>query len=276
MERKDGLSDAEIKALFTQMLDAVGYVHEQNLVHRDIKPSNFMLDRKGRVKLMDFGIAKTMDANSAEFTQTGTGVQMGTPMYMSPEQIVETKNVSAQSDIYSMGVVLWQMVTGRKPYDTATLSSFQMQVKIVNEPLAGTNTSWDRYIRKATAKEISLRYFGAGDFRKAIEGDSINNSRETDATIIDNRWKAPSSKSTPNEYKNQDKEPSEKVEVVFWKHKSDKGVLEIEQSHDSYPDINPGQRALLNGVSAPDGKYRLDFMWYVHIRAGRVLRLSLL
>ena len=94
IERKGKLSDKEIKSIFSQMLDAVGYVHEQNLVHRDIKPSNFMVSPKGIVKLMDFGIAKNTDASSAEYTQTGTGVQMGTPMYMSPEQITETKNVT--------------------------------------------------------------------------------------------------------------------------------------------------------------------------------------
>jgi serine/threonine-protein kinase len=149
IDRKGKLSNEEIKNLFTQMLDAVGYVHEQNLVHRDIKPSNFMLDKKGRIKLMDFGIAKITDTFSAEYTQTGTGVLMGTPMYMSPEQITETKSVTDQSDIYSLGVVLWQMVTGQKPYNTNTLSSFQLQTKIVNEPLDNTNSHWDELIQKA-------------------------------------------------------------------------------------------------------------------------------
>jgi serine/threonine protein kinase len=164
------------------MLDAVGYVHEQNLVHRDIKPSNFMLDKKGKVKLMDFGIAKNTDANSAEYTQTGTGMQMGTPMYMSPEQITETKSVTAQSDIYSLGVVLWQMVTGLKPYDSNTLSSFQLQMKIVQEPLLGTNTQWDDFIQKATNKESVKRF-------ESCEGIKLDMSRlflKDDRTIIVN------------------------------------------------------------------------------------------
>jgi uncharacterized protein (TIGR02145 family) len=158
IDRKGKLKDEEIKHLFSQMLEAMAYVHKQNLVHRDIKPSNFMIDQARLVKLMDFGIAKTMDASSAEYTQTGTGMQMGTPMYMSPEQITETKSVTAQSDIYSLGVVLWQMVTGQKPYDTNTLSNFQLQTKIVNEKLELTNSKWDIIIQKAAAKVVLNRY----------------------------------------------------------------------------------------------------------------------
>jgi formylglycine-generating enzyme required for sulfatase activity/tRNA A-37 threonylcarbamoyl transferase component Bud32 len=184
--RKDKLGDAEIKSLITQMLDALGYVHEQKLVHRDIKPANFMIAPNGKVKLMDFGIAKNTDASIAEHTQTGTGVQMGTPMYMSPEQIAETKSVTAQSDIYSLGVVLWQMVIGRKPYDMTTLSNFQLQLKIVNEPLENTNTIWDRFIRKATAKDIALRYSNAAEFKKCLLGDSVKNNLENEATFIEN------------------------------------------------------------------------------------------
>jgi len=176
LEHRGKLSDEEIKTIFSQMLDAVGYVHEQNLVHRDIKPSNFMIDKNGKVKLMDFGIAKNTDATSAEYTQTGTGMQMGTPMYMSPEQITESKSVTAHSDIYSLGVVLWQMVTGEKPYDVKTLSNFQLQIKIVQEPLGKTNTSWDTHIQKATEKEVSKRFKNCIDFNESIN-QTKNKSR---------------------------------------------------------------------------------------------------
>ena len=179
IERKIKLTDEEIQSIFAQMLDALGYVHEQNLVHRDIKPSNFMVDPKGKVKLMDFGIAKNTDVNAAEYTQTGTGMQMGTPMYMSPEQITETKSVTNQSDIYSLGVVLWQMVTGEKPYDTKTLSTFQLQMKIVQEDLPKTSTNWDSIIEKATNKVISNRFFSCNlmlDSVNAIKLNTISNS----------------------------------------------------------------------------------------------------
>jgi serine/threonine protein kinase len=151
------------------MLDAVGYVHEQNLVHRDIKPSNFMLDKKGRIKLMDFGIAKTTDVTSADYTQTGTNQNMGTPMYMSPEQIKSTRDVTLQSDVYSLGVVLWQMVTGQKPYNTQTLSTFELQTKIVNEKLSLTNTKFDSIIELATAKDLNIRYNNCIEIKAKLE-----------------------------------------------------------------------------------------------------------
>jgi serine/threonine-protein kinase len=193
LERKGKLNNDEIKTIFKQMLEAVGYVHSQNLVHRDIKPSNFMLDKKGIVKLLDFGIAKNTDTSSAEYTQTGTGVQMGTLMYMSPEQVNETKSVTAQSDIYSLGVVLWQMVVGQKPYDTKTLSTFQLQSKIVNENLALTNTNWDASIQKATHKNIDSRYTSAQHFFNDLQNptaakvDKTAFEKNDDKTIFENK-----------------------------------------------------------------------------------------
>ena len=112
------MSDAKIKEFLRQMLSALQYVHSQQLVHRDIKPGNFMVDKEGKIKLMDFGIAKSLDARSADYTETGSGVQMGTPMYMSPEQITSSHAVTAQSDLYSLAVVLCEMAAGHRPYDS--------------------------------------------------------------------------------------------------------------------------------------------------------------
>ncbi len=168
LDAKGKLSDADIKELYVQMLDALGYVHEQGLVHRDVKPSNFMITQNGAVKLLDFGIAKNTDSQSAEYTQTGTSQNMGTPMYMSPEQIKSTKDVTAQSDIYSLGVVLWQMVMGRRPYDSGELSLPEIQVSILKEPLPPTNTVWDGIIQKATAKQVSERYAHCAQMREEL------------------------------------------------------------------------------------------------------------
>jgi serine/threonine protein kinase len=192
LERKGKLNNDEIKTIFTQILAAVAYVHEQGLIHRDIKPSNFMISPNGQVKLLDFGIAKNTDTNSAEYTQTSTSQQMGTPMYMSPEQVNETKSVTAQSDIYSLGVVLWQMVMGQKPYDTKTLSNFQLQSKIVNENLALTNTNWDTSIQKATHKNLDNRYTSAQQFLNdlqnlgSIKDDKTIFENKDESTVIEN------------------------------------------------------------------------------------------
>jgi serine/threonine protein kinase len=199
LDRKGKLADTEIRDIFSQMLNAVGYVHEQKLVHRDIKPSNFMLDKRGKVKLMDFGIAKNTDISASEYTQTGTGMQMGTPMYMSPEQITETKSVTPQSDIYSLGVVLWQLVTGLKPYDTKTLSSFQLQTKIVTESLAKTNTTWDRVIQQATAKECENRYKSCTELNQDLTTPLTSNFEDSDATQIEVKRTAPVNESNQNE-----------------------------------------------------------------------------
>ncbi|MBP7506679.1 MAG: protein kinase [Prolixibacteraceae bacterium] len=200
------LTEKEITNLFSQMLDAVSYIHEQDLVHRDIKPSNFMLSNKGVIKLMDFGIAKNLDPNSAEHTITTTTQTMGTPMYMSPEQIKSTKNVTSQSDIYSLGVVLWQMVTGEKPYNIATTSTFEIQTKIVNEALPLTGTKWDKLIQQCTQKETSARYKSIAEIKKnlaiidskesikeskaetTIFEDSIHNEKpKTESTVIEEK-----------------------------------------------------------------------------------------
>jgi serine/threonine protein kinase len=185
LDTKEKLNDDEIKKLFVQMLDAVGYVHEKGLIHRDIKPSNFMISGKGVVKLLDFGIAKNTDTTSADYTQTGTAQSMGTPMYMSPEQIKSTKDVTAQSDIYSLGVVLWQMVTGKKPYDTSTLSTFDLQLKIVTDQLPYTDTVFDKIITPATEKELSKRYKKCEDVKDEIQKLNKTDSESTKIYVSD-------------------------------------------------------------------------------------------
>jgi uncharacterized protein (TIGR02145 family) len=177
------------------MLSALEYAHEQGLVHRDIKPSNFMVNPQSRLKLLDFGIAKQTNAASAEYTNTGTNQRMGTAMYMSPEQIHETRSVTHRSDIYSLGVVLWQMVTGKKPYSTETLSAFQLQLKIVNEPLTLTGTNWDNLIQKATEKDIQYRYADISAFQLAWQKEYsalTKGNYSGDKTVIEQQLMDPS------------------------------------------------------------------------------------
>jgi len=96
-----------------QVLGALGYAHQHGVIHRDIKPANMMLTTKGTVKLMDFGIAK----GAADRKLTMTGTTMGSLYYMSPEQIKGMANLDARSDLYSVGVSLYELVTGKKPFD---------------------------------------------------------------------------------------------------------------------------------------------------------------
>ena len=184
-ERLAPLSTDVIKNWMSQILAALEYCHSKGMIHRDIKPSNFMITAQGQVKLLDFGIAKNTESNT-EYTQTGTSQMMGTPIYMSPEQILETKSVDLRSDIYSVGVVLWQFLTGKKPYDSQTLSSFQVQTKIVNEPLPSTGTKFDEIISKCTAKNPANRFQNCAEIQKEFDKlfNNSTNVSTADHTII--------------------------------------------------------------------------------------------
>jgi serine/threonine protein kinase len=151
------LTDIEIENYLNQMVVALNYIHNEGIVHRDIKPSNFIIATNGTLKLVDFGISKSIDASSVDHTSTSTNLSMGTLLYMSPEQIKSTKDVSYLSDIYSLGVVLWEMAMGKVLYNTSELSAFDIQVKIVQEKLPNTNTKWDEYIQIATSKQENQR-----------------------------------------------------------------------------------------------------------------------
>jgi tRNA A-37 threonylcarbamoyl transferase component Bud32 len=98
-----------------QICEALQYAHEEGIVHRDIKPENILLDRRGQVKIADFGLAKLMRPSAAEFTLTGTRQVMGTLNYMAPEQRTRPQEVDHRADIYALGVVLYEMLTGQLP-----------------------------------------------------------------------------------------------------------------------------------------------------------------
>jgi serine/threonine-protein kinase len=143
--------------LMVKILKAFGYAHSKGLVHRDVKPGNIFITSDKNIKILDFGIAKLLHQN-AELT--GTGMQMGTPMYMSPEQVKDSKHIDKRSDIYSLGVMLYYMLSGNPPYDTTTYSNFDIFNKIVNEPLPelSVNAELNIIIEKATAKQPEERY----------------------------------------------------------------------------------------------------------------------
>lgn len=112
--RSGRLSVEKIIDIALQVADALGYAHEKGIVHRDIKPSNIILTDEGNVKLTDFGIARAEDSNAAQ--QTQAGVILGTPFYMSPEQVMG-KRVDGRSDLFSLGVILYELIVGRKPFE---------------------------------------------------------------------------------------------------------------------------------------------------------------
>tara|TARA_B110000211_G_C14042907_1_gene537586 strand:- start:41 stop:1660 length:1620 start_codon:yes stop_codon:yes gene_type:complete len=161
--------------LFTQILDAISYAHDEGLVHRDIKPSNIMIDKKGRIKVFDFGIAKLQEEEKG---LTKTGIQVGTVAYMSPEQ-VHAKKVDKLSDIYSLGVTLFYMAVGKSPYEGDT-NTFSIQTKVVSDtlPLAsniypGVSNKLDAIILKATQKDKKDRYQSCEEFRNDLKSKNL-------------------------------------------------------------------------------------------------------
>src|SRR5262245_46020969 len=118
----------EIVQIFTALTSAIDYAHARGMIHRDLKPGNIMFSAEGQVVLTDFGIARILDGANP----TVTGVITGTPAYMSPEQ-GKGERGDERSDIYSLGVILYELVTGRVPFEGTT--PFGVIMKHVNEPL---------------------------------------------------------------------------------------------------------------------------------------------
>ena len=170
VKRTGPLSNAEVKVIFTQVLNAFDYAHSKGIVHRDIKPANIFIDKNNQVKILDFGIAKIFGTGN-EMTQTGT--QMGTPVYMSPEQVKGEKSIDHRSDIYALGITLYFILTGKAPYESAEESSFEIFTKIVNEPIPHltNNSFFDTIIQKAVSKDRNERFQSVGEFRKSLNSN---------------------------------------------------------------------------------------------------------
>ena len=168
VKRTGPLSSTEVKMIFTQVLNAFDYAHSKGIVHRDIKPANIFIDKANQVKILDFGIAKLFGTGN-EMTQTGT--QMGTPVYMSPEQVKGEKSIDHRSDIYALGVTLYFTLTGKAPYESAEESSYEIFTKIINEPIPSlvNNPTFDAIIQKAVSKDRNARYQAVDEMRKELE-----------------------------------------------------------------------------------------------------------
>lgn len=132
--RERDLTIKEKLGLFRQVCAAVSYAHSQLIVHRDLKPSNMLITPDGRVKLLDFGIAKVLNADGPDNLGTATQLGMMTPAYASPEQIRGEK-VTTVSDVYSLGVVFYELLTGDRPYQTEGKSIAEMVDLVCNSEL---------------------------------------------------------------------------------------------------------------------------------------------
>jgi len=168
--RKMGqLSPGQAITIANQVCDGLDEAHRLGVVHRDLKPQNIMIDSKGSARIMDFGIARSLEGKGI----TGAGVMIGTPEYMSPEQ-VEGKETDQRSDIYSLGVILFEMVTGRVPFegDTPFTVGVKHKSEIPQNPkdLNGQiPDDLNTVILKCLEKEKDKRYQNVGELRSELE-----------------------------------------------------------------------------------------------------------
>ncbi|MEM7313831.1 MAG: protein kinase [Planctomycetota bacterium] len=157
--REGNLKPEEALVIVPQICDALQYAHDMGVVHRDIKPENILIDKAGRVKIADFGLAKLVGAEADDFTLTGTRQVMGTPHYMAPEQMEKPHTVDHRADIYSLGVVFYEMLTGELPLGRFAPPSEKVEV----------NVRLDDVVLRALAKEPERRYQHATEVKTKIE-----------------------------------------------------------------------------------------------------------
>ncbi len=162
------VSPREALAIVPQICDALQFAHDRGIVHRDIKPENLLLDKTGRVKIADFGLAKLMGGENETTTGesaaglaalTQSGKIMGTPQYMAPEQVADPLQVDHRADIYSLGVVFYQMLTGELPTGKFELPSKKVQIDV----------RLDEVVLRALEKEPELRYQQASVLKTQVE-----------------------------------------------------------------------------------------------------------
>ena len=172
------LSPKEALAIVPQICEALQFAHDKGIVHRDIKPENILIDKTGVVKIADFGLAKIVGLEAKDQTITSARDVIGTPHYMAPEQIEHPQDVDHRADIYSLGVVFYQMLTGELPIGRFAPPSRKVQIDV----------RLDEVVLRALEKEPEHRYQHASDVKTQVEtiaqteGLKIESRRsETDA-----------------------------------------------------------------------------------------------
>ncbi|MFV1967801.1 MAG: protein kinase [Pirellulaceae bacterium] len=164
------LKPEQALAVVPQICEALQFAHDEGIVHRDIKPENILLDRKGRVKIADFGLAKLAGGEPDDFTLTGTHQVMGTPRYMAPEQMEGSHQVDHRADIYSLGVVFYEMLTGELPLGHFDPPSHKARI----------DAQLDGVVLKTLAREPDRRYQQASQVKTDLESLSV--ARDSVAT----------------------------------------------------------------------------------------------
>jgi len=180
----------EAVRIMCELCEALDFAHHAGIVHRDIKPANVMLDHQARTKLTDFGVARVQDTDKTSVERTQAGTMVGTPAYMSPEQITGG-NIDRRTDVFSAGIILYQFLTGEKPFTGS--GAWTIAKKIIQEEPAlpsslnnAVTPLFDAVVNKALAKDPEQRFQSAKDFaialRRALDGKT--DEEDADRTIV--------------------------------------------------------------------------------------------
>ena len=172
------LTPAEALAIVPQICEALQFAHDEGIVHRDIKPENILIDKRGRVKIADFGLAKLMASGGRESPDaflTATHQVMGTLRYMAPEQMLGTREVDHRADIYSLGVIFYELLTGELPMGKFAPPSKRVQVDV----------RLDEIVLRALEQDPEQRYQHASEVKTEL--DSIRTTPEPTAKPVAGR-----------------------------------------------------------------------------------------
>jgi eukaryotic-like serine/threonine-protein kinase len=170
----DASQRLDLKTIFqlmSELLDALEFAHEAGIIHRDVKPANVMVDAAGHAKLTDFGVARFTEPQGDQIDATRVGTIVGTPSYMSPEQI-QSQPIDRRSDVFSAGIIFYQLLTWQKPFQG---TQWELAKKIIEDDpvwpsrLVQIPADIDKVVARALAKQPDRRYASARKFAEAIQ-----------------------------------------------------------------------------------------------------------
>jgi serine/threonine protein kinase len=195
----------EVVRIMGELCEALEFAHVAGIIHRDIKPANVMIDAQGRTKLTDFGVARVADSDKTSVERTQAGTMVGTPAYMSPEQITGG-TVDKRSDVFSAGIILYQFLTGEKPFTGS--GAWTIAKKIIQEEPPAPSTLnnavtplFDAVVNKALSKDPVTRFQTARELglalQRALDGRGADED-DSEKTVVGPMTGAPAARPSPS------------------------------------------------------------------------------